>query len=186
MEIITLIIIAIGLSFDSFAVSISCGLLIKEIKFTQAIRFVLPLAIFQGLMPVIGWFIGSQIKEYIIEVDHWLAFVLLAIIGIRMIVECRKQKIKKPINPLNFWINISMAIATSIDALIVGISFAILNMNIYLAILIIGSITFIISMLGVLFGKKTGEKFGKNMELLGGCILILIGIKILIEHLFFQ
>lgn len=185
MDIISLIIIAIGLSFDSFAVSVSCGLIVKEIKFNQAFRFSLPLAVLQALMPVIGWFAGKLIREYIIDFDHWVAFLLLSIIGFKMIIDSRKKECDKTINPLNFWVNIGMGIATSIDALIVGVSFALFELNIILTVLIIGSITFIAAMLGVLFGKKTGIIFGKRMEITGGILLILIGCKIVIEHLYF-
>ncbi|MFC2138393.1 manganese efflux pump MntP family protein, partial [Bacteroidota bacterium] len=122
--------------------------------------------------------------DYIIEIDHWIAFILLAIIGIKMIFESRKKDCEKNINPLNLWINLGMGIATSIDALIVGVSFALFELNIVLAVFIIGSVTFLAAMLGVLFGKKTGIKFGKKMEIAGGILLILIGFKILVEHLF--
>ncbi len=186
MDVVTLIFIAIGLSFDSFAVSVSCGLILKEINFRQAIRFSLPLAILQAIMPVIGWFAGKLVREYIIDIDHWVAFILLVIIGIKMIIESRKEAQNKNINPLNLWINLGLGFATSIDALIIGVSFALFEINIYLVVVIIGSITFLVAMLGVLFGKKTVYKFGKKMELSGGVLLILIGFKILIEQLFFS
>ncbi len=186
MEVLTLIIIAIGLSFDSFAVSISCGLVQKEIKFTEASKIAFILALFQGLMPVAGWFIGGQVKTYVINIDHWIAFSLLFIIGIKMIIDSRKEKCDKNLNHLKFTVVVTLAIATSIDAFIIGIGFALIEVNIYLAIIIIGAITFLISMLGMLCGKKTGEKFGPKMEIVGGLILISIGLKILIEHLFFQ
>lgn len=186
MEVLTLLIIAIGLSFDSFAISISCGLVHKDIKFSDAAKIAFLLALFQGLMPVAGWFIGSQVKMYIINIDHWVAFSLLFFIGLKMIIDSKKEKCDKNINPLKFTVAITLAIATSIDAFIIGIGFALIEVNIYLAVIIIGAITFLISMLGMLCGKKTGEKFGSKMEIIGGLILISIGLKILIEHLFFQ
>ena len=182
MGIVTLFVVAVGLSFDSFAVSISCGISQKEIKFFEAVKIAFLLALLQGLMPVAGWFIGSQVKTYVENVDHWIAFALLSVIGIKMVMESQKSKCDKLMNPLKFTVALTLAIATSIDAFVVGISFAFINSNIILAFLVIGPITFVISMLGMLFEKKTGEKFGPKMGILGGIILILIGSKILIEH----
>ncbi|MHC1706176.1 MAG: manganese efflux pump MntP family protein [Bacteroidales bacterium] len=184
MEILTLFLIAIGLSFDSFAVSVSCGIARTGIRFLPATRIAFFMAFFQGVMPLIGWIIGMKLSTLVHEADHWIAFGLLGALGIKMIWESLKAKDEViDFNPMNYKILITMALATSIDALIVGISFGTLNANIWLAILIIGSITFIISMLGILFGKNTGSRFGKRMEILGGLILIAIGAKILIEHL---
>jgi manganese efflux pump family protein len=184
MELITIFLIAVGLNFDSLAVSISTGLIVNRIRFDQAVRIALVMAFFQGSMPFIGWFLGSQIKDFIIDYDHWIAFVLLLLIGAKMIYESlKKEEEKKQFNPLKFAVMIGMAIATSIDALIVGVSFAFIDINIFVAIIIIGSLTFLISMLGMLLGKKAGGLFGKKMEIVGGLILILIGTKILIQHL---
>jgi putative Mn2+ efflux pump MntP len=185
MEIITLLIIAIGLSFDSFAVSISCALIQKEIKFFKAFRIAFLFALLQGLMPVAGWFIGHEIKAYIENIDHWIAFILLSFIGFKMIIDSKKERCNENNDTLKFTVVLMMAFATSIDAFIVGIGFGIIEVNILLAVIIIGFITFIVSMLGMLFGKKTGKKFGSNIEVVGGVILILIGLKITIEHLFF-
>lgn len=186
MDFITLLLIAVGLSFDSFAVSVSCGLILTDIKFRQALRFSIPLTLFQAFMPVIGWYAGLMIKDYISEFDHWIAFILLLAIGLKMIFESRKPCNEKNINPLNIWINLGMAIATSIDALIVGVSFALIEINIYNAVFTIAVITFLAVMLGLLCGKKIGARFGKKMEFFGGFVLILIGIKILFEHIFFS
>jgi putative Mn2+ efflux pump MntP len=186
MEILTLILIAIGLSFDSFAAAITSGVAKNEIRFWQATRIAFSLAFFQGMMPVLGWIIGMRIMHLISAIDHWIAFGLLAILGGKMILESlRKEKEDKTFDPLNLYILLGMSLATSIDAFIIGISFGFLNVNILFATLIIGSVTFIISMLGVLFGKKTGSRFGKKMEIAGGLILIGIGVKILIQHLYF-
>jgi len=184
MDLITIILIAIGLNFDSFAVSITTGLVVNKIQFKQAVPIALVLAFFQGVMPLIGWFLGSQVKDLIADYDHWIAFTLLFIIGAKMIYETLKpEEEKKQLNPLKLSVMIMMAIATSIDALIVGISFAFIETNIIVATVIIGSLTFLVAMLGMLFGKKAGSFFGKKIEILGGLILIGIGTKILIEHL---
>ena len=184
MELITLIFIAIGLSVDSFAVSVSCGLVMCGITFRKAMRIAFSLAFFQALMPLLGWFIGMRIASLVKAFDHWIAFGLLAIIGGKMIYESfNNHEDKKQMNPLDPKVLLGMSLATSIDALIVGISFAMISVNLYLATIIIGFTTFFISMLGILFGKKTGLKFGKRIEILGGVILFLIGLKILLEHL---
>ena len=185
MDIITLVFIAIGLSVDSFAVSVSCGLVMCDITFRKATRIASSLAFFQALMPLIGWFIGKRIEQLVVSFDHWLAFGLLTLIGGKMILESLKNdEDKKPINPLDPKVLVMMSLATSIDALIVGVTFALSykNLNLYLSTFIIGFTTFLFSMLGILFGKRTGVKFGKKMEVLGGVILFLIGLKILLEH----
>jgi len=186
MDLITLVFIAIGLSVDSFAVSVSCGLMMCEITFRKASRIAFSLAFFQALMPLIGWLIGRKIETLVVSFDHWLAFGLLTLIGGKMIVESlKKDEDKKLINPLDPKVILLMSLATSIDALIVGVTFALSykNLNLYVSTFIIGFTTFLFSMLGILFGKKTGMKFGKKMEILGGIILFLIGLKILLEHL---
>ena len=185
MSFLTLFLIAVSLSFDSFAVSVSSGLLKKEILFWQAVRIAFFLAIFQASMPILGWVGGLSVKTIIEPFDHWLAFGLLSGIGIKIILESFKDEESKTINPLDLKFIISISIATSIDALVVGVSFAIIEVNILLAFLIIGGITFLASMFGILCGKKSGGNFGKRMEILGGVILIAIGLKILLEHLFF-
>ncbi len=178
-----LLLIAIGLSFDTFAVSVSTGLTVSQIKFWQGVRIALVLAIFQSLMPFLGWLGGIQIARYISNIDHWIAFGLLAILGIKMIVESFKNAEEKKFNPLIFSVLVVMAIATSIDALVVGVSFALISTNIYLAISIIGSVTFLVAMIGMLLGKNVNGKFGKKAEIIGGLILIGIGLKILLSHL---
>ncbi|BDX38686.1 putative manganese efflux pump MntP [Tenuifilaceae bacterium CYCD] len=183
MTIFTLLILAIGLSFDTFAVSISNGIARKQIVFKEAFLIASVFGLFQALMPILGWLGGLSIKNYIIPFDHWIAFGLLCIIGLKMILESFKNDEEKDFNPLNPKIMIMMAIATSIDALAVGVSFAIIEVNMLLAFLVIGFVTFIVAMLGMLFGKKIGDRIGRRMEILGGIILITIGVKILIEHL---
>lgn len=184
MSFLTLFILSVSLSFDSFAVSVSSGLAKKEIKFRQALRIAFFLALFQALMPVIGWFGGISVKEFIEPIDHWVALGLLSIIGIKMIVECYKCDEEKTLDPLRFRTIITMALATSIDALAVGVSFALINVNLYVAVIVIGAVTFIASMIGILMGKKTGARFGRKIEALGGLLLIAIGVKIVLEHYF--
>ena len=183
MDFFTLILIAIGLSFDTFAVSVSTGLVISHIKFLQAARVAFILMIFQSVMPFIGWLTGKQIQQVLSDYDHWVAFGLLAILGVKMIYESfKKRDGRSDFDPLKLSVVVWMAIATSMDALIVGVSFALINLNIYIAMMIIGFITFLVSMLGMLFGKNLGGRFGKRMEIVGGLILIGIGVKILLNH----
>jgi manganese efflux pump family protein len=184
MELFTLMLIAIGLTFDTFAVSISTGLVASHIRFWQATKIGIILAFFQALMPFIGWIIGTQVKHLISNYDHWVAFGLLACIGIKMIVEgMKKEEDKNDFDPFRPMVVVGMAIATSIDAFIVGISFAFISINIFLSIGIIGFFTYLVAMLGMLFGKNVGKWFGKRMEIVGGLILIGIGVKILLEHI---
>ena len=184
MEFLSVLMIAIGLSFDSFAVSISSGLALKTITFRKATRIAFFLALFQGGLPVLGWFLGYEIRDYVVAYDHWIAFGLLTILGIRMILESLSNgREKVSFNPLKLSVLIGMSLATSIDAFIIGISFAMIHLPIVYPVLIIAAVTFVVSMIGILFGKKTGVKFGKRMEILGGLILIGIGVKILLEHI---
>jgi len=186
MDLITIIIIAIGLSMDSFAVSVSNGLSIKNLKFYDALIFAIFLSVFQGLMPVIGWFLGIGVEKYAKEIDHWVAFVLLGIIGVKMIYEGLTATKEPQRVALNLITMVAQSIATSIDALIIGISFALLGWEIILPAIIIGLTTLLFSMTGIRIGKEIGIKFGKSATIIGGIVLIAIGTKILIEHLYFQ
>jgi putative Mn2+ efflux pump MntP len=183
MGILTLVLIGIGLSFDTFAVSVSCGIVEKNIRFWQASRIAIFFSLFQAFMPIVGWLLGLSIKNYIIQFDHWIAFGLLAFVGGKMIFESLKNTEEKKFDPHKIKTVIILSFATTIDAFAVGISMAFLHVNMFLATFIIGSITFIIAMLGLLFGKKLGQRSGRKMEIIGGIILIALGIKILIEHL---
>ncbi|MEN8115767.1 MAG: manganese efflux pump MntP family protein [Bacteroidota bacterium] len=183
-QFITFLLIGIGLSFDSFAVSVSVGLMKREIRFKQAILIAGSLAFFQATFPVIGWLAGSSIKNLISSVDHWIAFGLLALIGIKMILEGTKEDGSLTrFNPFNLSVIISMSVATSIDALVVGLSFGFLSMPILFPVIVIGFVTLVASMLGMLFGKFIQAKRSRQSLILGGIILISIGIKILVEHL---
>lgn len=183
MDIITIIGIAIGLSMDAFAVSVTNGFIINKIQFKHAFRIAFSFGLFQAVMPIIGWAAGLTFKVYIESFDHWIAFGLLVIIGIKMIISSKSTKENNEQNCTHFPTLLLLSIATSIDALAVGISFALLKMNLFLTITIIGFITFSISLIGVYIGKKTGHFFEKGIEIFGGIVLILIGIKILIEHI---
>jgi len=183
MEILTVILLAIGLSFDSFAVSVCSGLNLPHIRFIQAAKIAIFLALFQACMPLIGWLLGNSMKTLIEPVDHWIAFGLLSLIGGKMIIESFMNSESREIkNPLHIRVILLLSLATSIDALAVGFSFSTLIEKILVPVFIIGLVTFIASMLGILLGKKTGPTFNRYAEIMGGLILIIIGTKILIEH----
>ncbi len=184
MEILTVVLLAVGLSFDSFAVSVCSGLSLPHINIFQAAKLAFFLALFQALMPLIGWVVGNSVKSLIEPVDHWIAFGLLSLIGGKMILESFSSSASREIkNPLNMRVILMLSLATSIDALAVGFSFSTFLDKILFAVIIIGSITFIASMLGILLGKKTGPRISRYAEILGGLILIFIGTRILIQHL---
>ncbi len=186
MDYLTIFLIATSLSFDSFAASLSFGLCQRKILFSRAVKVALTLALFQGGLPFIGWLLGETINKHIKTWDHWLAFALLVLIGGRVIYEnARQGAVKKPLDPSKWPVIIITAIATSIDALIVGFTFSLVEINILITGLIIGVITFLASMAGIYFGKKAAVKYGTIMEIIGGGILIGIGTKILIQHLYF-
>lgn len=185
MEIVEIVLLGISLAMDAFAVSICKGLSMKKIDWKKAIIIGLYFGIFQALMPVVGYFLGSTFESFVTNIDHWIAFILLAIIGGNMIKEAfSKDATEEHNDNVDFKTMIVLAIATSIDALAVGITFAFLKVNLLLAVSLIGIITFVISLIGVKLGNKFGSKYEKKAEGVGGAILILIGLKILIEHLF--
>ena len=186
METISIILIAIGLSMDSFAVSVTNGLTITNLTLRKILTISFSLAIFQGLMPLLGWYTGMGIERYIQEIDHWVAFVLLGIIGIKMIYEGLNKSENANVSELNLMTLLTQSLATSIDAFVVGISFALLGWAIIKPILIIGVTTLIFSLIGLQVGQYFGSKAGKSATIVGGLVLIGIGTKILIEHLYFQ
>ena len=183
MGIVEVLLISVGVAMDAFAVSICKGLSIKELKLKKMIIIGLYFGIFQAVMPTIGFFLGKSFESFVQSIDHWIAFILLTFIGINMIKEALGKK-EEVNDDIGFKTMIILAIATSIDALAVGITFAFLKANILLSVIIIGVITFVISILGCLIGSKFGNKFEQKAKFLGGIILIGIGTKILIEHLF--
>jgi len=175
-------VISFSLAMDAFSVSIAGGMKSQTAKVIHAVKVAAFFGIFQAGMPIVGWLIGEVMKEFISAIDHWVAFILLGIIGIRMIREATNNtRIKK--NIFNTKILLLLSIATSIDALIVGITLNLLKTPFLISIGTIGMVTFILSFLGFLFGKQLGMLFGKKVGILGGVALILIGLKILIEHL---
>lgn len=176
--------IAIGLSFDTFAVSLSCGVVESRIRFREAVRIAFVLAFFQGALPVLGYFLGSTVIRFISRFDHWVAFGLLIILGIRMIIGAlRKGERKTPVSFRSLTVLLTMAVGTSIDAFAVGFGFALLGARIWIAGLIIGTVTFLASMIAIRIGKSAGPHLGSAVEILGGLILAAIGTKILLEHL---
>jgi putative Mn2+ efflux pump MntP len=189
MSLAEIILIAVGLSMDAFAVSITLGLSVKKPVLKEILMPGLFFGFFQALMPVIGYFAGIYFVDKIQNFDHWIAFVLLGFIGGKMIKESlSKEKETEEQNKNSFQLlkMLVLAIATSIDALAVGITFAFLKVNIIMAIIITGLTTFFISMCGVKIGSIFGIKFKSKAEFLGGAALIMLGIKIIIEHLFFN
>jgi len=187
MGILELILIGIGLSMDAFAVAVCQGLNMKKVKKDKCILIALFFGGFQAIMPFIGWLLGKQFEQYITPIDHWIAFILLSFIGGKMVFEVFKSRDVKEDGNTECTIKIGdlflLAIATSIDALAVGITFAFLQVNIIPAVSIIGITTFLLSFAGVYIGNIFGSKFKSKAELAGGIILILIGLKILLEHL---
>jgi len=183
MDFITIVAVALGLSFDTFAVSLSYGVIKSKIIFWQAVRIAIVLAIFQAGLLVIGFFLGSIISEAVRAADHWVALFLLSFLGIKMIVDGMKkgkdEESKDYGNVLNL---LPIAVGTSIDAFAIGISFALLQIRIWYSAVIIGAVTFIASMTAIRIGKSAGSSLGNRVELIGGLILIAIGIKIFLEH----
>jgi len=184
VEFFTVTLIGIGLATDCFAVAITSGITIKNLRIHHALQIAVFFGSFQAFMPVIGWLAGRGLRDFITGVDHWVAFGLLGLIGLKMIYESsRLESDRKEINPLNMYVLSMLSIATSIDALAIGISFAFLDISLIGSIIIIGTITFLLSLIGVFVGNRTGHFFEKKIELAGGLILIGIGTKILLEHL---
>lgn len=189
MGFIELALIAVGLSMDAFAVSVCKGLGMRKLKWKHALVIALFFGGFQGLMPVIGWALGTQFESYITSIDHWIAFVLLAFIGAKMLwdafheddecVECREEVDER----LDIKELVMLAVATSIDALAVGITFAFLRVDIVSAACTIAVTTFVLSLIGVAAGNQFGSRFRKPATVAGGIVLIAIGLKILLEHL---
>ena len=187
MHLIEIIIIAVSLAMDAFAVCVSAASTGMVCDKRSMFRLSFHFGLFQFMMPVIGWFIGLNILTSIAFIDHWIAFALLAYVGIRMIQESlnEKEDIKKT-NPSKGMNLVMLSLATSIDALAVGLSIGILDIEIWYPSFLIGIITAGLSLVGIQLGQKLGKRFGKRMELIGGFILIIIGTRILITHLFFQ
>lgn len=186
MQLLTIIIIAVGLAMDAFAVSVVSGSVYKQLKIKHAFRMAAFFGGFQAIMPLIGSLAGMSIKEYIAGFDHWMAFALLSAVGVKMIYESFKiTRTEENFNPENILVLLTLSVATSIDALVVGITLSILRVSIITAVIIIGLVTFVLSYLGVFIGKKFGHFFENKIEAIGGLVLIGLGVKILFEHLAF-
>lgn len=183
MYLLEIMLISIGLAMDAFAVSIANGIRSKEIKITYPLRIASSFGLFQALMPLIGWLIGTGFKSLISSVDHWIAFLLLAAIGLKMLYESFKIVKEGKNSLLKNKVLFIQSIATSIDALIVGTGLAFLDFPILTSCILIGVITFLFSFTGVYVGRKFGATLESKAEIVGGIILIGIGLKILIEHL---
>lgn len=185
MGLITIIIIAVGLAMDAFAVSIVSGTVYKRLKVKYALRMAFFFGGFQTLMPLIGALAGMSVKEYITNYDHWIVFGLLSAVGGKMIYESFKIKpADEKFDPSNIFALLILSIATSIDAMAVGITLSLITNSIAIAVIIIGLVTFVLSYVGVFIGKKFGHFFKNRIEALGGLILIGLGVKILFKHLF--
>lgn len=187
MLLIEIIIIAVSLAMDAFAVCISAASTGMISDRRAVFRLSFHFGLFQFLMPVVGWFIGLNILTYIVYIDHWIAFTLLAYVGGKMIHEARNENEaqQKP-NPSKGMNLVMLSVATSIDALAVGLSIGVLDLEIWYPSFLIGVITAGLSLIGIHLGQKLGKRFGKRMEFIGGVVLIIIGFRILITHLFFQ
>ncbi|NCB52662.1 MAG: manganese efflux pump [Clostridia bacterium] len=184
MSVVELFVLAVGLSMDAFAVAVCKGLCLRKLNLKSAIAVGLWFGGFQSLMPLIGYFLGVQFKGYIVSVDHWIAFVLLGVIGASMIKNALSEDSGTGSgDSLAFRVMLVLAIATSIDALAVGVTFAFLDVAIIPAVSFIGVITFTLSAVGVKIGNVFGTKYKAKAEFAGGAILILLGAKILLEHL---
>lgn len=189
MGLFSLLLVAVGLAMDAFSVAVTDGIIIQNLRFRNALKIGLYFGIFQAVMPCIGWALGIGFIQYIQGFDHWIAFILLALIGGNMIREALKgepeEEVKSSRDPLGNKTLFFLAIATSIDALAVGVTFATVGQPILISALIIGLVSLILSVSGVYIGRKFGDLFGGKAEIIGGAVLIGIGLKILIEHLWF-
>ncbi|MHC4115635.1 MAG: manganese efflux pump MntP [Planctomycetota bacterium] len=186
MGLFTILIIALGLAADAFAVSIASGAAYKQLEVKHAFRMALFFGAFQAIMPLIGFMAGLSIKELIEACDHWVAFGLLIAVGARMIYESFKIKPQeKNLDPSSIFVLLVLSVATSIDALAIGVTFSMLMASIAIVVIIIGLVTFVLSYIGVAMGKKFGHFFENRIEAFGGIILIGIGVKVLLGHLLF-
>ena len=183
---VMIVVIAVGLAMDAFAVSIVSGSAYKQLHVKHVLRMAAFFGGFQAFMPLIGSMAGLSLKGYITGCDHWIAFCLLSAVGAKMIYESFKIKsVEENPDPSNIFVLLALSVATSIDALVIGITLSLITASIGLAVTIIGLITFVLSYLGVVIGKRFGHFFENKIEIFGGLILIAIGAKILIGHLFF-
>jgi len=177
------LILAVALSMDAFAVSIGLGIKAKNDIKKVALKAGIFFGVFQSLMPLIGYYGGEGLKTYIGEYNHVIAFILLTIVGIKMIYEAFEENVEDEISMVSNKIMLTLAIATSVDAMAAGFTLHLFNLNVYLSLFIIGVVTFILSIAGVIIGSKGGIKYEKKAEIFGGGVLIIIGLKIILEHI---
>jgi manganese efflux pump family protein len=183
MDYFTILVIAIGLSFDTFAVSLSYGVVRNRILFRQASWIAIVLAVFQGGLTIAGYFLGSIISDALKATDHWVALGLLSFLGIKMIYEGQKKSKDDEVRDYSSTlVLLTIALGTSIDAFAVGISFALLDVRIWVSGMLIGAVTFLASMTAIRIGKSAGKRLGNKVEIIGGLLLIAIGLKIFLEH----
>lgn len=186
MDFITIFIIAVGLAMDAFAVSIASGAAYKHLHLRHTLRIALFFGGFQAFMPLIGALAGLSFREYIADYDHWLAFIILVAVGGKMIYESFKiTEAEKNYSPSNILVLLTLSVATSIDALAIGITLSLVAVSIATAVTVIGVVTFILSYLGVMIGKRFGHVFENRIEAVGGIVLIILGVKILLRHMVF-
>lgn len=183
MSLFSILLTGFALSMDAFAVSVTKGITLKKIDLLKASKIAFSFALFQGIMPLIGWLFGINFELYIRSIDHWIAFFLLSFLGLKMIVEIIKSDDNSSTSYLDNKELIVLSIATSIDALAVGITFAFLNIDIISVCISISTITFLVCFIGILIGKKIGSVFKDYTQIIGGVILILIGLNILNNHI---
>ena len=184
MDLISQLLLALSLTADTFAVAITIGLMVANIRFWPATQIGITMATMQALLPALGWLIGIHIKHLTDHIDHWIALALLSALGLHMIYEgIKPENERKSFNPFKITVMLSLAIATSIDAFVVGISLGFTNVNIFLMMLYIGAFTYLAAMLGMLFGKTLGTLISHRIEIIGGIILILLGGKIVLESI---
>ena len=177
--------IAIGLAMDAFAVSVAAGLTLRQLTFRRVFRLAFHFGLFQFLMPVVGWLAGRTVSEYIHAYDHWLAFGLLSFVGGKMLWEAWRSggDKKRPDDPTRGWLLVTLAVATSIDALAVGLSMAFLRVSIWAPSIVIGLVAATLTCVGMWIGRRFGDRFGKWADIAGGIVLLAIGARILISHL---
>ena len=186
MNFLTIFVVAVGLAMDAFAVSIASGAAYKQLQVRHTLRIALFFGGFQAFMPLIGALAGLSVKDYIGDYDHWIAFVILAAVGGKMIYESFKiTEAEKNNSPSNILVLLALSVATSIDALAIGITLSLVAASIITAVIVIGLVTFVLSYIGVMIGKRFGHIFENKIEAVGGLVLISIGVKILLEHMVF-
>lgn len=184
MDLITIFGLAIALAMDAFAVALGTALSLPSLTGRHLFRFSWHFGLFQALMPIIGWYAGMTIQKWIVAFDHWVAFALLAFIGGRMLWEAFHPEEKSDSSdPTRGWSLIVLSVATSIDALAVGLTLAMLDVSIWIPSLIIGLVAGVLTVVGMLLGRRLGKQWAQHVEVLGGVVLIGIGVKILVEHL---